>query len=151
MAVSPPPPPTPPQGQGQGQGLGRTATGVAVGLVVVFVALLISGLEAIVLAGAGALFGTTVQRGAVADARNERAAAKSQAVAERSRADALQRDAQAGQALKAMVIEAADRQTGPAATAHDGRPGEPVPGGDQTLDTDLARLTTLARKLFHEG
>ncbi|GAA2753002.1 hypothetical protein [Kitasatospora cinereorecta] len=143
--------------------LGRAATITVIGLLAVFIGSLIvlglmrddknwdrliyllAGLEAVVFAGAGALFGTTVQRAQVVEAKQE-------LVAERQRADANEGDATAGRALHQGVIAkeaeaaAATRTGQPEIRA--GRPTGPAPGSSSGASSDVADLARLARSLF---
>lgn len=64
---------------------------------------LYAGLEAVVFASAGALFGTTVQRGAVSTARAEAQQAREDAAAAREDAKSSTETAAAGRALAAAV------------------------------------------------
>jgi hypothetical protein len=141
--------------------LGRAGAVTAIGLLVAFLAALVvlgvmrgdkdwdrliyllSGLEAVVFAGAGALFGTTVQRAQVVEAKQE-------AVTERQRADSNESEAMAGRALHRGVVEKEAQQQGAAAAASAGPPGaragRPTAGGG--APSDVAELAQLARSLF---
>ena len=112
---------------------------------------LLSGLEAIVFAGAGALFGTTVQRGTVQAARQDAATAKADAAAARTRADQTASAAEAGRALYKVVREkaAAVARTAPQAAAA-GQAGRPREGDRQPADAHLAELDAIARALFED-
>jgi hypothetical protein len=103
-----------------GPALDRPTEGVAIGLLAVFVLIIavndvlrgdadwdrmvfvFNGLEAIVFAGAGALFGTTVQRGAVSAARAEAVQARDVAAAARQEAKSSTEEAARDKALAAM-------------------------------------------------
>jgi hypothetical protein len=144
---------------------------VAIGLLVVFIVAMVTlfllrsdehwdrlvylfgGLEAIVFASAGALFGTTVQRGAVAAAEaatKQATAAASQAVAE-AKSSAV--DAANGQALaaavKAVTVRAGSNSFGQS-TGDERRGGRPDPElGDQPpTDPALGALARVALELF---
>jgi hypothetical protein len=143
----------------------------AIGLLVIFVVAIVAlfllrsdehwdrlvyvfgGLEAIVFASAGALFGTTVQRGAVAAAEaatKQATATASQAVAE-ARSSAV--DATNGKALaaavKAISVPSASDSVGQS-TGDDRHGGRPDPQlGDQPLtDPALWALARVAFELF---
>lgn len=107
---------------------------------------LLAGLEAIVFAGAGALFGTTVQRGTVQAARQDAAEAKADAAVARTRAEETTADATAGVALYRVVQEKA-AAAAPAAAGQGARPRE---GVAQPADADLAELAAIARALFRD-
>lgn len=64
---------------------------------------LLSGLEAIVFAAGGLLFGTTIQRGAVEHARAEAGSARADADKAGKRADRLEEQATGGQAVAALA------------------------------------------------
>ena len=145
--------------------LGKVQIWVAVALIVVFIATLVvlavmradqnwdrlmyllSGFEAIVFAAVGALFGVTVQRGAVDSAQKDAATARAEANTERARADENAEDARSGRKLSDLVQERLapqQRQTlwqgaRPKAT------GEAP--GDETTD-DLTELYFTAKALF---
>ncbi|MDH6108447.1 hypothetical protein P3T36_003909 [Kitasatospora sp. MAP12-15] len=158
MATSQPAPPATRQGP-----LGPAATVTVIALLVVFLAALVvlgvmrgdknwdrliyllSGLEAVVFAGAGALFGTTVQRAQVVDAKQE-------AVAALERADASEGDALAGRVLHRGVMERAQERAAArqpfSAGIRAGRPTASAMAGTRTAETDLADLARLARTLF---
>jgi hypothetical protein len=112
---------------------------------------LLSGLEAIVFAGAGALFGTSVQRGTVKAAQQDAVAAKADAVNARTRADEVQSTAEAGRALYHVVREkaAAAARTAPS-RATPGQGGRPREGAAQPTDPHLAELDAIAQALFRD-
>jgi hypothetical protein len=99
-----------------------------------------AGYEALVFAGAGALFGTNVQRSTVSTARNEAEQA-------RRRADAAEQDATSGRAL-AQVVQTKHSMRG-GTSARGARPGEP--GSSGVGDTDLAELAALADTMFRHS
>jgi hypothetical protein len=154
-------------------GLGPVPTVVAVLLIVVFVGLLFlligmrddehwdrlvylfTGYEAIVFAGAGALFGTTVQRANVTAARRDAAAAKGEAKAERSRAEAAVQDATAGRMLSEVVkVKASTRPARTTAARRGARPDEADDALHETeaaVDADLDELAQLAERMFPSG
>src|SRR5215475_15244469 len=110
---------------------------------------LLSGLEAVVFAGAGALFGTSVQRGTVQAARQDAATAKADAAKARTVADQTRSAAEAGRALYHVVREksAAVARTAAAPAGLAGRPRE---RDEQPADPHLAELDAIARALFED-
>jgi hypothetical protein len=142
--------------------MGKVATTAAVGLIIVFVGMifllmqmradrnwdrlmyLLGGLEAVVFAGAGALFGTTVQRGMLMAARQDAAAAQAQAAKERGRADAMQHEAAAGRML-ATAVKAKESRPQPH-LGEETRAGWPEP-----IHPDLAELASMASMLFPDN
>jgi hypothetical protein len=98
------------------------------------------GYEALVFAGAGALFGTSVKRQEVSEARTR-------ASKEKQRADVAESDANAGRSLQQVILAKRDAQVR-AGTGRPGlreaRPADAPPSGGQDLD-ELARL---AERLF---
>lgn len=140
-------------------GLGSVATTVAVLLILVFLGMLgflaarrgdshwdrlvylLTGLEALVFAGAGALFGTTIQRGNVTAARQDAQTAREEARTERAKADRVSSQATAGRALSAAVLATAESR----ARAF-GRPDE----ASTVQDPELGHLVAMARALFRE-
>ncbi|HET9971010.1 MAG TPA: hypothetical protein VFQ68_22420 [Streptosporangiaceae bacterium] len=171
-------------------GPGRAAMITAIALIVVYIVMLfilmsmrndkewdrlvylLSGFEALVFAGAGALFGTTIQRANVtaarndaADAKKEAADAKQTAQSQSDRAQKAEKDAAAGRFLAAAVTAKADTRAsggsdqllGPDRALVDtprvrgSRPGtdRPAPtAGAAGLDADLAELSALARTIL---
>ncbi len=147
--------------------LGRAAMITAIALIVVYVAMLaflvtlradkdwdrlvylLSGFEALVFAGTGVLFGTTVQRANVTAARSDAADAKQEVKTERDRAQVAEKDAMAGRTLAAAVqAKARTRASGPA-SVRGGRPDEQAAGlGLTGLDADLAELAELASAIL---
>lgn len=127
---------------------------------------LLSGFEALVFAGAGALFGTTIQRANVnaarsdaTDAKNEATAAKQTAQTQSDRAQKAEKDAVAGRFLAAAVKVKADTHasdgSGQAPVAADQRRGSrPDLDREAALtrpvspDPDLAELSALARAIL---
>jgi len=110
---------------------------------------LLSGLEAVVFAGAGALFGTSVQRGTVQAARQDAAAAKADAAKARTLADQTRSAAEAGRALYHVVREKSAAVAGTGATlAAPGQAGRPKEHDRQPADPHLAELDAIARALF---
>jgi hypothetical protein len=110
---------------------------------------LLTGFEALVFAGASALFGTTVQWGNVTTARADAAAAKQTAQAERTRADQAEKTATAGRALAAMVQTKAAVRARQSARVRGGRPEEQLANGElPSPDTDLEELAALAQAML---
>lgn len=112
---------------------------------------LLTGFEALVFASAGALFGTTVQRGNVTTARADAAAAKQTAQAERTRADQAEKTATAGLAFSQVVQNKAAVRASKSAPAgiKGGRPDEQLPDGELPgPDSDLEELAKLARMML---
>jgi hypothetical protein len=158
-------------------GLGPAAIATAIALIAVYIAMLfilmtlrgdkewdrlvylLSGFEALVFAGAGALFGTTIQRANVtaarsdaADAKQDAADAKQTAQAERDRAQQAEKDAEAGRFLAAAVKAKADtRASGSVGRVRGSRPetstGATGTGADG-LDADLLELSILASRVM---
>ena len=154
-------------GAGTMAGLGRAAMVTAIALVAVYVAMLgflitlrgdkewdrlvylLSGFEAIVFAGAGALFGTTVQRANVTAARTDAADARQVAKEQRDRAQAAEKDAQAGRAIAAAVKAKAETRADGSSRVRGGRPGEGAPETGLTgSDGDLRELAELVRLMM---
>lgn len=159
---------------GTGQGgaaaaLGSAAVITAIALIVVYIAMLgilmalradkewdrlvylLSGFEAIVFAGAGALFGTTIQRANVTAARDDAVDAKETARAERDRADQAEKDASGGRTLAAAIQAKAEARTDGSGRVRGSRPEagqEAAWAGPTGLDTDLQELSALARKVM---
>jgi hypothetical protein len=165
-------------------GIGPAAMITAIALIVVYIVMLfilmsmrndkewdrlvylLSGFEALVFAGAGALFGTTIQRANVTAARNDATEAKKDAAdakqtakAESDRAQKAETDAAAGRFLAAAVKTKADTRTsgGPDQLLGDAWPGrgsrpedaqEASGAGSARLDSDLAELSALARTIL---
>jgi hypothetical protein len=140
------PAPPPPQGSAVGRGpLGRTEQRVAIGLIGIFMVFvvvlvvlrsdqywdrlvfLLAGVEALVFAAAGALFGTSVQRTQAVEARQQAAQERQAAAKERERADQFEREARSGQAL-ADVIRA---KAGLPPAGSDGSDGSDQAGGGE--------------------
>jgi hypothetical protein len=170
-------------------GLGRAAMITAIALIVVYIVMLfilmsmrndkdwdrlvylLSGFEALVFAGAGALFGTTIQRANVtaarndaADAKKEAADAKQTAQSQSDRAQQAEKDAAAGRFLAAAVTAKADTRAnggseqllGPdrgladtprvRGSRPDTETSRPAPAAG--LDADLEELSALARTIL---
>lgn len=145
---------------------------VAIGLLVIFVlamavmfflrgddhwdrmVYLFSGLEAIVFAGVGALFGTTVQRSAVSAARADADQARSDADQAQQEARAAAETAARGKAL-AAAIKATGNEMSASTSPEQGavrrgaRP-EDQPAGAQASNVDptVATLVRVAAELF---
>src|SRR5215468_7792122 len=112
---------------------------------------LLSGLEAVVFAGAGALFGTSVQHGTVQAARQDAATAKADAAEAKTLADQTRSAAEAGRALYHVVREKAAVVAGTEATlAAPGQAGRPRERDGQPADPHLAELDAIARALFED-
>jgi hypothetical protein len=147
-------------------GLSRVAVVTAVVLIAVYIAMLavlavlrsdkqwdrlvflLTGFEALVFAGGGALFGTTVQRANVTTAQTDAAQAKLAAQAERTRADEAEQTATAGRALSMAVQNKADVRARQSAGIRGARPAEQL--ADSVLpgpDADLEELAALARAM----
>jgi hypothetical protein len=167
LATEPPAEPEEPRAA-----LGPVPTVVAVVLILIFIGLLFllismrddehwdrlvylfTGYEAIVFAGAGALFGTTVQRANITAARRDAAAAKGEAKAERNRAEAAALDATAGRMLSEVVKVKASTRPARTAPRQGARPDEatdPLHETEAAVDPDLAELAELAERMFPSG
>jgi hypothetical protein len=110
---------------------------------------LLSGFEALVFSGAGALFGTTIQRATVTTARADAADAKQVAQAERVRADQAEKDATAGRALAKVVQTKASIRARGSSGIRGARPAEePEDGQLGGLSTDLDELAQLASAML---
>jgi hypothetical protein len=154
---------------GAAAALGSAAVITAVALIVVYIAMLgilmalradkewdrlvylLSGFEAIVFAGAGALFGTTIQRANVSAARDDAADAKETARAERDRADQAEKDASGGRTLAAAIQAKAEARADGSGRVRGSRPEagqEAAWAGPTGLDADLQELSALARKVM---
>jgi hypothetical protein len=150
-------------------GIGRAAVITAIALIAVYVAMLgflmtlrddkewdrlvylLSGFEALVFAGAGALFGTTIQRANVTAARGDAADAKKTAQAERDRAQLAEKDAAAGRTLAAAIEAKAEARAGDGDRVRGSRPEpeqEAAAAGPAGVDADLLELAILARKMM---
>jgi hypothetical protein len=105
---------------------------------------LLSGFEAVVFAGAGMTFGTSVQRANVQ-------AAQQDANTQRSRAEQAEQDANAGRQLKAAIEHRADMRQATAPPGPGDRPTEGAGGGGSSAAADMAELAAMARALFREG
>jgi len=105
---------------------------------------LFGGLEAVVFAAAGALFGTSVQRGNLADARNDASQARQEADTARTQAQRNVADAEKGKVLAEACRAAAQATQAP--SERQGARDEM----DQFEATspDLRTLVTLADRLF---
>lgn len=154
---------------GAAAALGSTAVITAIALIVVYIAMLgilmalradkewdrlvylLSGFEAIVFAGAGALFGTTIQRANVTAARDDAADAKETAQAERDRADQAEKDASGGRTLAAAIQAKAEARADGSGRVRGSRPEagqEAAWAGPTGLGADLQELSALARKVM---
>lgn len=151
---------TPTSSNGQ---LDSRTRAVAIGLVVVFVFAIVvlgllrsdgqwdrliylfGGLEALVFAGAGALFGTTVQRGAVVSAREDAIHARQDADQARHEAKGAEADAINGRALAATVKAVGDSSPAEGDRRIGGRPDDAA-GVSPALP--LGALADVARRLF---
>ncbi|MEO3858321.1 hypothetical protein [Acrocarpospora sp. B8E8] len=140
-------------------GLSMLQAVVAIVLIVVFAAVLVvlgflrddehwdrlvyllGGLEAIVFAGVGALFGSSIQRAGTAAARQDAAEAKEEAKSERERAQGLREAATNGANLAAAVQIAA-------AGEPDARRGARPEAAAQPSDGRLGDLAAYAQRLF---
>ena len=137
--------------------LGPTEKALAVILIVAFLAFVVTlvvlrrdtawdrlmylftGLEALVFAAAGALFGTVVQRTQTNQARE-------QASRERVRADANEQAARRGRAMAALV-RAKRQRTAP--DAGEGRGARPMPGASRVeANPDMAELAAVVDEWF---
>jgi hypothetical protein len=112
------------------------------------------GLEAIVFAAAGALFGTTVQRGAVTTARAEAEQARDDANQAMSEARSSAADAAKGKALAAM-IKAADSEVKQPDQGYQvddqrrgGRPDVQLGGSAPPPEPTLRAMARVAGELF---
>jgi hypothetical protein len=108
---------------------------------------LFTGLETLVFAASGALFGTVVQREQTQQARQT-------AEQERTRADANETDALHGRALAAMV-RAVDRANGEGSgdggAEREGRAARPGPSAPARPMTGMAELAAVAEEWFPSG
>jgi hypothetical protein len=106
---------------------------------------LFNGFEAVVFAGAGMLFGTSVQRANLQSAQAD-------ASTQRDRAEQAEQAANAGRQLKAAVEHRADLRHAAAAALPSARLGAPSQdaGGPapMTPTADLMELAAMARALF---
>ncbi|WP_164842560.1 hypothetical protein [Actinoplanes solisilvae] len=137
--ANPPAPPTPPAAPTPpAVVLGPLEKAIAVALIALFLVFIVvliflrasphwdrliflfGGLEALVFAAAGALFGTGVQRAQTVQAQQV-------ADQERQRADANEKDAMHGQAVAALVRAKTDSRGG--GDGPEGRGARPMPGG----------------------
>jgi len=144
----------------------RLATGMAVAVVVVYVAFvgvlmtmrgdqhwdrlvyLLGGFEAIVFSAVGWVFGTTVARGALNDAKASKAEARQQeeearreARSARQTADETRRDAERGRAMSEVIKAKKGAGTG-------SRAGARPEAASGSTGSDLAELVQLAERLF---
>lgn len=146
------------------------ASGVAVALLVVYlislawvaseradpqwdrILIVLSGLEAIVFAGAGALFGTTIERKSSAAVAKDADKAKTEAETERARANEEAQKAQKGQMLAKLVKAKYNRQLAATEGAGDMGPlgARPVaPAGPPSEGIgDLEELAAMADHFF---
>jgi hypothetical protein len=147
--------------------LGGAAITTAIALIAVYIAMLgiltalradkewdrlvylLSGFEALVFAGAGALFGTTIQRANVTAARADAADAKETAKTERDRAQAAETAATGGRTLAAAIQAKAEARAGGSGRIRGGRP-EPGQEAAAGLDPDLQELAVLAHMMVPE-
>jgi hypothetical protein len=109
---------------------------------------LLSGFEALVFAGAGALFGTTIQRANVAAARSDAADARETAKTERDRAEAAEKDATAGRTLAAAIKAKAETRADGSGRIRGSRPEQVAEAGVAGLDSDVQELAMLARTIM---
>ena len=101
---------------------------------------LLTGLEAVVFAGAGAFFGTTVQRGATEVARQDAAESKQQAAKERARADGAESHALAGRTLARAVLS----EEFSAHTTAEGATAENETAEETTAENETANINAYA-------
>lgn len=147
--------------------LGPTERRVAVALIVLFLLALVGlfllrgdanwdrlvflfgALQALVFAGAGALFGTSVQRGNLADARADAAAARVRADAARDEVHAQGKEAEKGRALAEALRAASEALLAqlPPSERRGAREDELEPPA-VTRAPELAQLVGLADRLF---
>jgi hypothetical protein len=114
---------------------------------------LLSGFEALVFAGAGALFGSTIQRANVAAARSDAADAREAAKTERDRAQSAEEDATAGRMLAATIKAKAEARADGSGRIRGSRP-EPrqeAGAGLAGLDSDLQELAMIARTIMPDA
>ncbi len=111
---------------------------------------LLSGFEALVFAGAGALFGTTIQRANVTAARSDAADARETAKTERDRAQTAEKDATAGRTLAAAIKAKAEARADGSVRIRGSRPepGQETGAGLGGLDSDLQELAMIARAIM---
>jgi hypothetical protein len=167
--------------------LGRAEQRVAIGLIAIFMifvvvlvvlrsdehwdrlVFLLGGVEALVFAAAGALFGTSVQRTQAVEARQQAAQERQAATRERERADQFEQQARNGQALadviRAKAAQAAGDQADGANAGEDGgasgprraRPPGPIRAGvgpsapGNGRDRDMAELAQMVNRWFPAG
>jgi hypothetical protein len=104
---------------------------------------LFGGLEAVVFAAAGALFGTSVQRGNLSDARKDASQARQDAETARVQAQANGAEAERGKALAEAC-----RAAGQATQGSSQRRGARETDAYGEADSGLVTLVTLADRLF---
>ncbi len=104
---------------------------------------LFGGLEALVFAAAGVLFGTSVQRGNLADARKDASQARQEAETARTQAQTHRAQAEKGQALAEACRAAADAMQGTSQ-----RRGAREMDQIEAANPQLLTLVTLADRLF---
>jgi hypothetical protein len=107
---------------------------------------LLQGLEALVFAGAGALFGTKIERNATAAATNDAKNAKADADSQRVLKDQALEKAQKGEALARLVK--AKRASAAATGVQGARPGGAPQAGSSGEITALDELGELAEHFF---
>ncbi len=107
---------------------------------------LLGGLEAVVFAAAGALFGTSVQRGNLADARNDASQAREEAQTARAQAQEHGAQAEKGRALAEAVRAAGEAMQAIQETSQ--RRGAREMGQFEDASPGLLTLVTLADRLF---
>ena len=147
--------------------LGPTERRIAIALIVLFLLALVGlflvrddanwdrlvylfgALQALVFAGAGALFGTSVQRGNLADARADATAARVRADAARDDAHAQGKEAEKGRALAEALRAASEALMAqlPSSERRGAREDELEPPAT-TRPPQLAHLVGLADRLF---
>jgi hypothetical protein len=108
---------------------------------------LFGGLEAVVFAAAGALFGTSVQRGNLADARKDASQARQEAETARTEAQLNVADAEKGKVL-AEACRAAGQATETTSQRRGARDMDQFEATSPGASPDLRTLVTLADRLF---
>jgi hypothetical protein len=112
---------------------------------------LLTGFEAIVFAAIGWIFGTSVARGAVQDAKNAQAEAKEQAAAAKEEASAARESAETARAERDSTLQDAERGRAIAASIKAKAPRSSRLGArpeDSVPSSELAELQNLAERLF---
>ena len=108
---------------------------------------LFGGLEAVVFAAAGALFGTSVQRGNLADARKDASQARQEAETARTQSQLNVADAEKGRVL-AEACRAAGQATQAPSERRGAREMDQFEAASPATNPEFLTLVTLADRLF---